>query len=153
VTDDTQMTLAVAAGILERSNEPVPAVGRQFINWYKTEPKDIGNACRTAIGNALLIKDTIDNGTVEAWELAAKQADKQLRGQTGGNGALMRTIYPALYYDKYCGNFAAEIGAMTHQHDDSRAASGGRSDKPRTQQAESAQRRATAAPAQHSFNP
>jgi len=122
VTDDTQMTLAVAAGILTNPHEPIPAVGRQFIGWYKTNPKDIGNACKAAISNALLIKNTISKGTTEAWLLAAKQADKQLYGQTAGNGALMRTIYPALYYDKYCGNFAAAIGAMTHWHDDSRAA-------------------------------
>ena len=33
VTDDTQMTLAVAHGITEKPDNPIPAIGRRFIEW------------------------------------------------------------------------------------------------------------------------
>ena len=52
VTDDTQMTLAVAEGIIENPENPIPAVGRRFIDWHDSAPKDIGNTCRDAIQSA-----------------------------------------------------------------------------------------------------
>jgi ADP-ribosyl-[dinitrogen reductase] hydrolase len=53
VTDDTQMTLAVAEGIVSQGDSviaPLLMVGCNFLWWYRTAPKDIGNACRAAIG-------------------------------------------------------------------------------------------------------
>ena len=38
VTDDTQMTLCVAEGILENPNDPVQTIGRRFIEWYGSKP-------------------------------------------------------------------------------------------------------------------
>jgi ADP-ribosyl-[dinitrogen reductase] hydrolase len=48
VTDDTMMTLCVAEGILENPGEPVEAIGRFFMKWYHSQPKDIGNIIRHA---------------------------------------------------------------------------------------------------------
>ncbi|MEK3725376.1 ADP-ribosylglycohydrolase family protein [Paenibacillus sp. FSL H8-0034] len=46
VTDDTMMTLCVAEGILANPLNPMPYIGEQFMNWYRTDPKDIGNIIR-----------------------------------------------------------------------------------------------------------
>ena len=123
VTDDTQMTFAVAEGIInavqrvyghtltgselaekaclfpDLEDEIIVAVGDKFIKWYESNPKDIGNTCRVAIGMAIanINKDMTD---IEAWKQAAIQTDKSLHGRTGGNGTLMRTVYPALYFHK-----------------------------------------------------
>ncbi len=69
VTDDTQMTLAVAEGIIERPHDPVPAIGRRFIKWQDSKPKDIGNCCRAVIScaKAYGAKDTA------AWHRAAER--------------------------------------------------------------------------------
>lgn len=122
VTDDTQMTIAVADGIVravqriygktvsgsdlyekhihlpdELFDEIIVAVGDEFISWYNSNPKDIGNTCRVAIGMAIanMSKGMSD---LDAWKHAALQTDKSLHGRTGGNGSLMRTVYPALYF-------------------------------------------------------
>lgn len=89
-TDDTAMTLAVAEGILEDPDSPYQEIGKRFIDWYHTGPKDIGIACETSIRNA------ISNG--EDWWGAANQTQGVQGRPVEGNGSLMRTIYPALYY-------------------------------------------------------
>lgn len=45
ITDDTQMTLAVAEGIIENPDDPVKGIGNRFIEWAKSGPKDIGTTC------------------------------------------------------------------------------------------------------------
>ena len=44
ITDDTQMTLCVAEGIVENPTAPIEAIGRLFIQWANSGPKDIGGA-------------------------------------------------------------------------------------------------------------
>ena len=36
VTDDTEMTLCVARGIIASPQDPVEEIGRQFMSWYQT---------------------------------------------------------------------------------------------------------------------
>lgn len=115
VTDDTQMTMAVADGIMANPDNPYSEIGKRFIEWYDTAPKDIGNTCRTVICKAKSLK--ADDG--KKWWDIANQLYKQTNGNTAGNGGLMRTIYPAMFYDKYAGNFAKTIGEMTHSHPES----------------------------------
>lgn len=115
VTDDTQMTMAVADGIRNNPEEPYSDIGKRFIEWYDTNPKDIGNTCRAVICRAKAIN--ADSG--EQWRDIAKQLYAETHGNTAGNGGLMRTIYPAMFYDKNSGELAKEIGAMTHFHPDS----------------------------------
>lgn len=45
-TDDTAMTLAVAKGILKKPNDPIEAIGTEFLRWNQTDPKDIGMTIR-----------------------------------------------------------------------------------------------------------
>jgi len=89
VTDDTVMTIAVAEGILENSNSPISAIGRRFVEWYKTDPIDIGITCHDAID------EFINCGK---WEEAGKRVYKYSNGRNAGNGTLMRCIPVPLFY-------------------------------------------------------
>lgn len=115
VTDDTQMTMAVADGILANPDNPFPEIGKRFIDWYDTNPKDIGNTCRAAIFRAKTAKA---DEAVKWWDIA-NRINTETNGNTAGNGGLMRTIYPAMYYGKNAGKIARNIGAMTHSHPES----------------------------------
>ncbi|WP_195575110.1 ADP-ribosylglycohydrolase family protein [Paenibacillus sp. 1001270B_150601_E10] len=86
VTDDTMMTLCVVEGILEDPAEPKEAIGRFFIKWYESRPKDIGNIIRQVFHKY--------DGD---WFEAAFIAHMDL-GQSAGNGSLMRCLPVALAY-------------------------------------------------------
>ncbi|MFD0619706.1 ADP-ribosylglycohydrolase family protein [Paenibacillus sp. GCM10027629] len=86
VTDDTMMTLCVAEGILENPAVPMESIGRRFMEWYHTKPKDIGNTIRH------VFEIYEDN-----WFEAAFLSDMD-RGLSGGNGSLMRCLPVALAY-------------------------------------------------------
>lgn len=117
-TDDTAMTLAVAEGILENPYHPIAAIGRRFISWYKSGPKDIGGTCAQAIRAAMMADD--EQPSEHNWMLAGDAIRQQLGPHNAGNGALMRTIYPALYYPEDQGKKAIKeawkIGHMTHRN-------------------------------------
>ena len=95
-TDDTAMTIAVARGITENPKDPVPGIGARFIEWAQSKPKDIGMACRGSIIQAYSYGGL--KPTEEEWLLAAHAYQRHVGRPVEGNGALMRTIYPALYY-------------------------------------------------------
>lgn len=86
VTDDTMMTLCVADGILHHADDPVSSIGEEFLKWYATSPKDIGNIIRQVFQSY--------NGD---WLEAAISAHETL-GQSAGNGSLMRCLPVALAY-------------------------------------------------------
>ncbi|HHW31103.1 MAG TPA: ADP-ribosyl-[dinitrogen reductase] hydrolase [Clostridiaceae bacterium] len=90
VTDDTMMTIAVAEGILDNPDNPVEDIGKHFIKWYDSRPKDIGNIIRIALGEYKRSKD---------WTKAALYAHEATGGMSAGNGSLMRCLPVALYYD------------------------------------------------------
>lgn len=128
VTDDTQMTLCVARGILDALEgdnglDLVASVGQQFIAWADSKPKDIGGACSHSIAVAKLRGRFRLQGvpTATDWEEAARQTRRDGGRPVEGNGALMRTVYPGLYCSTKGG---AEIQArafaeMTHRGDKS----------------------------------
>lgn len=95
-TDDTAMTLAVAEGIMENPDNPIPAIGERFIRWAESGPKDIGGTCRCAIWKAATGGHR--RPSAFQWENAGKETAIINKGRSAGNGALMRAIYPALYY-------------------------------------------------------
>ncbi len=88
VTDDTMMTLCVAVGILENKEEPREAIGRYFMEWYQSRPKDIGN----------IIRHVFEKYEGD-WFEAAFIAHMDM-GQSGGNGSLMRCLPVALAYQE-----------------------------------------------------
>lgn len=107
VTDDTQMTIAVAEGIVESPNNPVPAVGKRFVKWMDSRPKDVGSTCAVAISFAKKFK---------TWDGIGEYANTYLHGKSAGNGSLMRTVYPGLWYsnDQQAMTAAMRISEMTH---------------------------------------
>ena len=113
VTDDTQMTLAVAEGIAETNgNTPMLQIGENFLTWYKTHPKDVGSTCAAVLEE--MSKKQREYS--DEWFETAHRLYVRTNGWTGGNGALMRTVYPALWYkntSKAAGR-AIQIGQMTH---------------------------------------
>lgn len=111
VTDDTMMTLAVANGIVENPEDPIQAIGKRFIEWYETDPKDIGNTCRYAIGAA---REYGPAPTSEQWLNASLETHYALGGKSAGNGSLMRTVYVGLYYSFEIAVMAEHISRMTH---------------------------------------
>ncbi|SNX54055.1 ADP-ribosylglycohydrolase family protein [Thermoanaerobacterium sp. RBIITD] len=92
-TDDTEMTLAVAEGIIENKADPVPKIGEHFLRWAATNPYDIGGTVKTAIRSMWIY-----NLSNYEWEIAAKKAHEWLDGKSAGNGALMRTIPVGIVY-------------------------------------------------------
>lgn len=92
VTDDTMMTIAVAEGILEKPEDPIERIGEKFLNWYRSNPKDIGNTVKAAIEGYKIHGD---------WRRASAYAHEQLAGRSAGNGTLMRCLPVALYYDDF----------------------------------------------------
>lgn len=95
-TDDTAMTLAVAEGIMESPEAPFQAIGARFIEWAKSGPKDIGGTCRSSIMEAIRIGG--DRPEFRAWKEGSQRVAERNGHRSGGNGALMRAVYPALFY-------------------------------------------------------
>lgn len=111
-TDDTDMALAVARGIIEAPADPVGAVGRHFMAWYHGGPPDVGTTCRLALS-------AFDR--TGSWDLVSAEVERSLGERAGGNGALMRTLPTALAYGHEVEQ-ALRIARMTHPHPESDAA-------------------------------
>ncbi len=122
ITDDTQMTLAVAEGIVEAPENPIEAIGERFIAWAHSGPKDIGGTCSRSIYGAAAGGAT--RPTEDKWFKASRATAKANGRRSGGNGALMRTVYPGLYYQSrlMAVETAAAIAQMTHWDEESNEA-------------------------------
>ena len=119
VTDDTQMTICVAKGILKNPDYPFEEIGEEFIKWYYSRPKDIGGTCSSSIYNAInkgVRQARLQRPTTEDWLEAGFQTNEQFHGRSGGNGSLMRTVYPGLFYTELSKavDVADTISRMTH---------------------------------------
>lgn len=121
ITDDTQMSLAVAEGIVANPDDPTEEVGARFVEWACSGPKDIGGTCSASISGArtMAAKEnprTVDKPSFNNW-IAASTRTAVMNGQrSGGNGALMRTVYPGLFYRdrQEAKHEASDISRMTH---------------------------------------
>ncbi|MCR8693838.1 ADP-ribosylglycohydrolase family protein [Rhodococcus sp. AB351] len=108
-TDDTSMALAIAevsaTGVDIGEGAGLDAVAAQFLRWYATNPKDIGNQTRAVLREA---------GPTAATMTARARS---LPGRTGGNGSLMRTAPVGLAYlddAERCLAAAHAISSLTH---------------------------------------
>jgi ADP-ribosyl-[dinitrogen reductase] hydrolase len=90
VTDDTDMAICVAKGILRAPHNPIEAIGQEFLNWEAKKPKDIG----MTIMQAISFYDEVDG-----WAFAAKRAHDVLGQKSAGNGSVMRVLPVALAYN------------------------------------------------------
>lgn len=115
VTDDTQMTLAVAEGIARSPEAPIEAIGNRFISWMLSRPKDIGNTCYYSIDNAMKAS-RFGLPSAQNWFDAAHKTHISGGGKSAGNGSLMRTVYVGLFYDEYTNalDYAKQVSDMTH---------------------------------------
>lgn len=127
VTDDTQMTMCVCDAIQkghkfakERSKVPkkicIEDVSFEeafrgstltnccinFVNWYNSNPPDIGNCCRR------VISQNLDNACIDLWMKTADDPGSL------GNGSLMRTM-PIVLAGLGC-QTALSQGRLTHNN-------------------------------------
>ena len=106
LTDDTELALALAHGLLESAQPVVPGmrhaglpastIARWYGKWKVSPAFDIGYTCRTSMGGAvhMTAEDDASDAPAEAcMRLAHKSMDSK------ANGALMRlTPLPVLYH-------------------------------------------------------
>jgi len=130
VTDDTQMTLAVAEGIVANPDNPIEEVGAHFVTWMHGRPKDVGATCSASITRAASLAagrtsnknpNAIDQPLENEWYQASAETAHRNGNRSGGNGGLMRTVYPGLYYrgKLMAVETAVNISQMTHMDDNS----------------------------------
>lgn len=103
ITDDTEMSLCVARGIVDAGGFSRRAIAERFAAWLKGRPADVGSTCRKGIRSYIL------DGTLEvlpgAWD--------------AGNGAVMRMLPVALFTlgdDALLRRCAMEQAHLTHHH-------------------------------------
>lgn len=87
ITDDTQMALCIARSLVARGGFDPDDIAARFVEWYRSDPKDIGNTTRHAL--ALL-----DAG--ESWEEAGRLTHEAMRPRDASNGSIMRCAPVAL---------------------------------------------------------
>lgn len=93
VTDDTDMSLCVAKGIIKEPFNPIPEIGQEFLNWLDSNPKDVGMTVRQSLINYIHMED---------WEEASLKTHLSLNGKSAGNGSLMRCLPIGIAYtDKH----------------------------------------------------
>lgn len=106
VTDDTQMMVAVARACQQRPTLFTRTCCREFEDWYMSNPKDVGGACRTAITQGM-------GKPPEYWMLNSLDNQVINNRLDLGNGAVMRALYPALIGKT---NWAIQQGRLTHNN-------------------------------------
>lgn len=114
-TDDTAMALCVLRGIRKAGADAsirdiVDAVGREFLDWAESGPKDIGNTCALAI-------DAFR--TTRSWPAVRDRVRRQLGDMAAGNGALMRTLPISFFWPDDAArtvHVSRAITSMTHPH-------------------------------------
>jgi len=103
VTDDTELTLCVARGIVRSGGWALGPIADRFVQWLSGNPADVGATCRRGI------EEYREKGRLEA------PPDEQ----GAGNGAAMRVAPVALYTlgdEGLLSRLAVEQAHLTHHH-------------------------------------
>ena len=103
VTDDTEMTLCVARGIVRSKGWDLGTIADLFARWLSGDPADVGATCRRGI------EEYMEKGRLEA------PPDEK----GAGNGAVMRVAPVALYTlgdEKLLSRLAVGQAHITHHH-------------------------------------
>lgn len=106
-SDDTEMMLAVAEGLLANFAFPSREIGRRFLAWYSANPLGVGTTTAASMDNFLRIG---------SWHQAARVAAQSIN-KNDSNGGLMRTLPVTFGYWYNLQLMAArsvEIAFMTH---------------------------------------
>jgi ADP-ribosyl-[dinitrogen reductase] hydrolase len=89
ITDDTQLTLAVARSLAKGGPLDMDDVAANFLEWHHSRPKDQGNLTRAAL-------NLLDSGT--PWNEAGEIARGTGASGGAGNGSVMRCAPVALRF-------------------------------------------------------
>lgn len=109
VTDDTQMMLCVAKGMMDRLpfSGRMTQIAKNFENWLDDGPIDVGSTCHAAIsGNR--------GHRWDIWSVRNTERQRKRGRQDYGNGGLMRCLVPCLARDL---SLAREQSKLTHTND------------------------------------
>lgn len=109
VTDDTEMALALGSALIVSGGWNLRAIADAFVVWMRSNPIDIGNACRRGIARYL-----------SSGNLCVPFAE-----ENGGNGAAMRnlpTVLASLKDEELLIQRSLEQAHLTHNHPESDAA-------------------------------
>jgi len=113
-TDDTNMLLHVAEGILADPMYPVEEIGRRFLTWYRANPGYVGHTTALAFKNYLRIGN---------WKEAARVTAATIN-KMDSNGSLMRTLAVTFGYQRdpnLMAYWSKEIASMTHYSEEGTA--------------------------------
>lgn len=103
VTDDTQMSLALGAALLEAGGWDLKSIAEHWLAWLKSKPIDVGNTCRRGLQRYRR------DGSLEA----------PFSDGDAGNGALMRVL-PAILFafrdPELLTRCVIEQAHVTHHH-------------------------------------
>ena len=115
-TDETALLLSTACGIIADSNNPCPQVGKHFINWAISSPKDINETTLRSIDRTMAKSHGNFAVPKARWHESAAQTDVYSNRGSIDNGAILNTLYPALYYKEEYDAIekALDISNMTH---------------------------------------
>lgn len=109
VTDDTQMMLCVARGMMERLtfSGRMAQIAKNFEAWLSEGPIDVGSTCHAAIsGNK--------GHRWDVWSVRNTERQRKRGRQDYGNGGLMRCLVPCLARDL---SLAREQSKLTHTNE------------------------------------
>ena len=90
ITDDSEMEIALLAGIVKGKNDeyfPIIRIAEEYITWYKTSPFDKGKTISFSLTNATGVMDMVNN--------AYRYSE-----ESESNGSMMRCI-PAVVFSLY----------------------------------------------------
>lgn len=109
VTDDTQMMMIVAKARMKGKCEFLHNCCTGFVRWLRSNPVDVGGACRTAIAQG---------GSKSPWEwMRLSERRQRAKGVKDlGNGAVMRALFLALSGEV---GLAVDQGRLTHNNAES----------------------------------
>ncbi len=88
VTDDTQMALCIGQSIVERGAFDPEDIASRFVDWYHSNPPDIGNTTRMSL-------QYLAGGV--PWDQAGQRTHQQMRPRDASNGSIMRCAPVALW--------------------------------------------------------
>ena len=94
ITDDTDQALCIARSLVECGTFDPEDIAERFVQWYDTDPFDIGNMTRRSL-------EKLKRGV--PWDQAGRQVwENSPEGSNAGNGSVMRCPPLAIaYYDDY----------------------------------------------------